>query len=401
MPVVLKDKAKRWFRENKHRWTTWASFRKAFEDKYMKLLRDSEVRRDLDRRTQAKDETISDFADCFRYLVRHLRRKPGEAELVEMFLHNVRSEYRRYIAAARPWTIDEAVELGQEFERMLEDDERFEEPPPRSKMNLADAGVQTKKTVKMAAMEEVMDSSDSESPPKANKASAKKQTAKQQPKAQQPNKTKTEKGAKTSKAKDSAEETQNPGPTASYEPSPHQWPYPTYDEWQAHAMSAMQFAPAPAMPTMPPRPNWPPRPMYQAPWPPAPPEQGRGQMAWNSSVRPPVQASTNTGANSPGNDRPKGKFSGPCFNCQTPGHRAANCPHKVCVICKQNGHAQNACPNQPMAPTSSTVSQAGTEKCQLCGRAGFTVLTCPQCLPLITAMGNARSGLLGGPQQPQ
>ncbi|CAB0033052.1 unnamed protein product [Trichogramma brassicae] len=79
MPVVLKDKAKRWFRENKHRWTTWTSFRKAFKDKYMKLLRDSEVRSDLDRRTQAKGETISDFADCFRYLVRHLRRKPDES----------------------------------------------------------------------------------------------------------------------------------------------------------------------------------------------------------------------------------------------------------------------------------------------------------------------------------
>ncbi|CAB0033053.1 unnamed protein product [Trichogramma brassicae] len=158
---------------------------------------------------------------------------------------------------------------------MLEDDERYEEPPPRSKMNLADGGVQTKKTVKMAAMEEVIDSSDSESPQKVSKASAKKQTAKSQPKAQQSNKTKTEKAAKTSKAKDSAEEPQNPGPTASYEPSPSQWPYPTYDEWQAQAMSAMQYALAPVMPTMPPRPNWPPRPMYQAPWPPAPPEQGR------------------------------------------------------------------------------------------------------------------------------
>uniref|UniRef100_A0ABD2WYZ9 CCHC-type domain-containing protein n=1 Tax=Trichogramma kaykai TaxID=54128 RepID=A0ABD2WYZ9_9HYME len=357
MPVVLKDKAKRWYRENKHRWTTWASFRKAFENKYMKLLRDSEVRRDLDRRTQAKGETISDFADCFRYLVRHLRRKPEETELVEMFLRNVRSEYRRHIVAARPWTIDEAVELGQELEQMLEDDERFEEPSPKSKMNLADAGVQTKKTVKIAAIEEVANSSDSDGPQKGNKTPAKKQTAKQQQKVPQSNKTKAEKATKTSKAKDSAEETPNSEPVTSYELSPNPWHYPTYDEWQAHAMSAMQYAPAVAMPTMPPRPTWPPRPMYQAPWPPASPEQGRGQMAWNNLVRPPVQASTNAGNDSPGIDRPKGKFSGPCFNCQTPGYRAANCPHKICTICKQNGHGQNACPNKPIAPPPNAGSK--------------------------------------------
>ncbi|KAL7294489.1 hypothetical protein TKK_0012482 [Trichogramma kaykai] len=401
MPVVLKDKAKRWYRENKHRWTTWASFRKAFENKYMKLLRDSEVRRDLDRRTQAKGETIFDFADCFRYLVRHLRRKPEETELVEMFLRNLRSEYRRHIVAARPWTIDEAVELGQELEQMLEDDERFEEPPPKSKMNLADAGVQTKKTVKIAAIEEVANSSVSDGPQKGNKTPAKKQTAKQQQKVPQSNKTKAEKATKTSKAKDSAEETPNSEPVTSYELSPNPWHYPAYDEWQAHAMSAMQYAPAVAMPTMPPWPTWPPRPMYQAPWPPAPPEQGRGQMAWNNLVRPPVQASANAGNDSPGIDRPKGKFSGPCFNCQTPGHHAANCPHKICTICKQNGHGQNACPNKPIAPPPNAGSQACTEKCQMCGQAGFTVLTCPQCMPLITAVGNARSGLLGGPQQPQ
>uniref|UniRef100_A0ABD2WQ37 Reverse transcriptase n=1 Tax=Trichogramma kaykai TaxID=54128 RepID=A0ABD2WQ37_9HYME len=348
----------------------------------MKLLRDSEVRRDLDRRTQAKGETIFDFADCFRYLVRHLRRKPEETELVEMFLRNLRSEYRRHIVAARPWTIDEAVELGQELEQMLEDDERFEEPPPKSKMNLADAGVQTKKTVKIAAIEEVANSSVSDGPQKGNKTPAKKQTAKQQQKVPQSNKTKAEKATKTSKAKDSAEETPNSEPVTSYELSPNPWHYPAYDEWQAHAMSAMQYAPAVAMPTMPPWPTWPPRPMYQAPWPPAPPEQGRGQMAWNNLVRPPVQASANAGNDSPGIDRPKGKFSGPCFNCQTPGHHAANCPHKICTICKQNGHGQNACPNKPIAPPPNAGSQACTEKCQMCGQAGFTVLTCPQSAPI-------------------
>ncbi|KAL7295618.1 hypothetical protein TKK_0010982 [Trichogramma kaykai] len=39
MSVVLKDKAKRWFRKNKYRWTKWVSLREAFENKYMKLLR--------------------------------------------------------------------------------------------------------------------------------------------------------------------------------------------------------------------------------------------------------------------------------------------------------------------------------------------------------------------------
>ncbi|CAB0040087.1 unnamed protein product [Trichogramma brassicae] len=158
MPAILKGKAQRW----------------AFEDRYMKVLRDTTIRRDIDHRTQAKGEKIADYADCFLQLVRHLKQRPRDEELVEMFLQNVRNGYRRFIAPHRPWTIAEAVELVKnttnESSRTRKSSKSH---PPATSSASRRPGFPQGKVGKIAAMTEIDDFSENEESDKADNSTPK------------------------------------------------------------------------------------------------------------------------------------------------------------------------------------------------------------------------------------
>ncbi|CAB0040663.1 unnamed protein product [Trichogramma brassicae] len=342
MPAILKGKAQRWFRENKRDLTTWIKFRRAFEDRYMKVLRDTTIRRDIDHRTQAKGEKIADYADCFLQLVRHLKQRPRDEELVEMFLQNVRNGYRRFIAPHRPWTIAEAVELGQEYERILEDEEKFEEPSASYKLSIPEAGFSSRKVGKIAAMTEIDDFSENEESDKADNS-----TPKNGPK---PNGSSQKKGGKKAPKKTPEQNQQSPSPAGPLvNVAQGQWQQAMRPEdWNQYEMCAIQpYAQrvGPAYPTVQNPMSWPTQPPPMPQWQPQLPSQGGGQNQWAQNGMLPAET-VPAAAKQPVR-QPKGKFAGPCFHCQTPGHRAAYCPGVTCQICGQQGHSKKVCPNSP------------------------------------------------------
>jgi cellular nucleic acid-binding protein len=76
---------------------------------------------------------------------------------------------------------------------------------------------------------------------------------------------------------------------------------------------------------------------------------------------------------------PGGRSAQPCFNCQQPGHRAAECtnekverPPMVCYNCNEVGHASRDCP-EPRA-----AGGAADKKCYNCSETGHLSRDCPQ-----------------------
>ena len=62
-------------------------------------------------------------------------------------------------------------------------------------------------------------------------------------------------------------------------------------------------------------------------------------------------------------------FDGPYFVCQLVGHRAAECPKRICYSCRQTGHLVRECPMRVVV---------GGIVCQGCGTAGNALRECPQ-----------------------
>ena len=42
----------------------------------------------------------------------------------------------------------------------------------------------------------------------------------------------------------------------------------------------------------------------------------------------------------------RSQFVGPCFACQSVGHRSSECPYVICYWCRERGHVVRDCPQQ-------------------------------------------------------
>uniref|UniRef100_A0ABD2VY06 Retrotransposon gag domain-containing protein n=1 Tax=Trichogramma kaykai TaxID=54128 RepID=A0ABD2VY06_9HYME len=261
----------------------------------MKVLRDSTIRRDIDHRTQAEGEPISDFADCFLYLVRHLRHRPEEDELVEMFLQNVRNDYRRYIAPRRPWSIEQCIEVGQDYERILETDAQFKEPPPRDQMCLPEAGLSAE-SEGTSSTEGVTDSSDGDESSKPTKRKRKK--PRDRPKAQAD--------------PQSEEESSRSSETASEYLDTSEPDDGSRDE------SSVRKGAETRRPAWPARVNWSSYSAATPPWQGVPVAQGRGPWMGGQNMLTTVEP---VEYESPRDGWPSRKVRGQCYICQDAGHK--------------------------------------------------------------------------------
>ncbi|KAL7301966.1 hypothetical protein TKK_0005557 [Trichogramma kaykai] len=110
----------------------------------------------------------------------------------------------------------------------------------------------------------------------------------------------------------------------------------------------------------------------------------------------PAAANQNNQDNRPS----KGKFTGPCFHCQTPRHRAVYCPGVTFKSCGQQGHSKKVCPhNTQQQPQANP--QEPYKQCVGCHAQGVLLWTCPKCAPVLQALGNGLAGPLAGQQQSQ
>lgn len=114
LPELLKGKAIIWHRNNKTRWETWSEFRQCFYQffmprRYLKSLSD-EIR----NRKQKPRETARDYVNALQTLMRR-QGKSADRQL-ERIYENLQIEYRLYIKPRDFSSVEELLELADEYE---------------------------------------------------------------------------------------------------------------------------------------------------------------------------------------------------------------------------------------------------------------------------------------------
>ena len=111
--LSLKGKALDWF-NNQTEIITWAGFRRALIDRFG--LDPSKMLSKLTKRTQEEKESVRDYADALRTLVRYSRDPHLKATLQHFFTEGLRADVATFVKSQRPKSFEEAVELGEYYE---------------------------------------------------------------------------------------------------------------------------------------------------------------------------------------------------------------------------------------------------------------------------------------------
>ena len=94
LPSILSKGALRWYLTTQDDITTWHEFKKEFRLQFIGALDKTDIEEELNARTQAKGENITNFLSCFKYIVGHFKRPPSEKKLVKIAYKNILPEYR-------------------------------------------------------------------------------------------------------------------------------------------------------------------------------------------------------------------------------------------------------------------------------------------------------------------
>ena len=357
LPYAFKEDASCWYRGVQADLATWKQFKKAFRNRFVGAYSREELRDELKARTQGKNERISEYVACVRYLIGHFRHPPSLHRQLAIVYDNLLPEYRKNIKQKKVVDFASLEKLGLKYEKQKEKDSRFVPPPPREKARIAGAAYQGTRTSKIAAVRQETTTSDDEERSK-------------------------KRGQQMRKKKPSGEKSSD----------------------QVAAAGEANLARAPAQPA-PLRaavaPNGAPPTSRPANARPPPKWESRESPNYGRQWRregPPVNGFQQNVARS---DRPRSPlasngqgFVGACYTCQAVGHRAVECPRTRCFACQDEGHRARDCPKR--------VAREDV-KCQVCGRAGAVFSECPtnNCAFLRNMLGNGVAGAQGPSSRPQ
>lgn len=111
--LSLKGKALDWF-NNQTEMVTWTMFRRALIDRFG--LDPAKMLSKLTKRTQEEKESVRDYADALRTLVRYSRDPHLKATLQHFFTEGLRADVATFVKSQRPKSFEDAVELGEYYE---------------------------------------------------------------------------------------------------------------------------------------------------------------------------------------------------------------------------------------------------------------------------------------------
>ncbi len=111
--LSLKGKALDWF-NNQTEMVAWGTFRRALIDRFG--LDPAKMLSKLTKRTQEEKETVRDYADALRTLVRYSRDPHLKATLQHFFTEGLRADVATFVKSQSPKSFEEAVELGEYYE---------------------------------------------------------------------------------------------------------------------------------------------------------------------------------------------------------------------------------------------------------------------------------------------
>lgn len=111
--INLKGKAMEWF-DNHDTTLTWPSFKRALAKRFGpdpgKMLSA------LTTRVQAENESVRDYADAMRRIVRHSRDPHLKPTLMPFFIEGLRDDVATFVKTRRPSTFEEAVAESEYYE---------------------------------------------------------------------------------------------------------------------------------------------------------------------------------------------------------------------------------------------------------------------------------------------
>ncbi|XP_014208619.1 uncharacterized protein LOC106639490 [Copidosoma floridanum] len=156
LPAILTQNASRWYRGNRNDFTIFTKFKQAFKPQFIGEFDREDLMEELRLRTQTKEEKISRYLSCFKYIISRFSDPPSLETQVELALRNLLPSYRKSTARKRLRTLGDIEKYGRRHEKELDLDARYVPPPPVEKSWIPTAAYtrQPIKSAKVAVAEE-------------------------------------------------------------------------------------------------------------------------------------------------------------------------------------------------------------------------------------------------------
>ena len=139
LPGILSDSASRWYRLRRAEIKCWSEFRRLFRSRFFRNLGDEILLDEWKLMKQGEKQSVSEFLDKFRVFLEHFLEAPSIIVQVQQALSNLRPEYQHYFEGKVVSSLVELEELGMKFERLKEFDRCCNSPLPEEAMKVSGA----------------------------------------------------------------------------------------------------------------------------------------------------------------------------------------------------------------------------------------------------------------------
>lgn len=157
IPMLLREKAIHWYRNNKRDWVSWEDFTSDLKSFFLPPGREIELEEQIRNRVQRETELAKEYATSLQTLMRRHGQMTPQAKLARLY-QNLRPEYRRYIKRTEFTNVPELLRLAGEFEQLVAQENGQPQTSNKPAAGKANTGKPaTGKTTKPAASLEILE----------------------------------------------------------------------------------------------------------------------------------------------------------------------------------------------------------------------------------------------------
>ncbi|XP_044594034.1 trichohyalin-like [Cotesia glomerata] len=135
IPVLLKDNALLWYRNNKANWRTWNEFADQLKKFYLPTDIHTRWEEEIKHRTQGEKESARDYITVLQTMMRRYG-KMSEYNQIDRLYFNLRPEYQRYIRRSEIHSVANLLSLASDYERIAILEKNYKPPPPQPQYSL-------------------------------------------------------------------------------------------------------------------------------------------------------------------------------------------------------------------------------------------------------------------------
>ncbi|XP_074096732.1 uncharacterized protein LOC141525928 [Cotesia typhae] len=117
IPILLREKALLWYRNNKRAWVSWEDFVQDLKAFYLPPGLELELEEQIRNRVQGPIESAAEYATRIQTLMRRHGQMSPSARLTRLY-QNLRPEYRRYMKRTEFSSVPELLRLAGELEQL-------------------------------------------------------------------------------------------------------------------------------------------------------------------------------------------------------------------------------------------------------------------------------------------